>query len=206
MEDVRLFQQLRSGRVLKVLNTYNLTGRPFEWRLYKRIILRLMSNPSRDVQKLILERRKKLGDRNKLIGVHVRCGGRLADMPERTTIMSQYQVKMVPLYIKQMVNKLKITPVIYLSTDSSYAESYLRNVLRKYRVVTINDFKRGHTTNLKVSEGTIKRALMDMYLVAQGNAIIYTKKSGFSGSCFGISSAKRAYVMHSLLFLVCLIE
>lgn len=204
MEDVRLFQQLRSGRVLKVLNTYNLTGRPFEWRLYKRIILRLMSNPSRDVQKLILERRKKLGDRNKLIGVHVRCGGRLADMPERTTIMSQYQVKMVPLYIKQMVNKLKITPVIYLSTDSTYAEKLLRHSLRKYRVVTLTDFKRGHTTNLKVSEGTIKRALMDMYLVAQGNAIIYTKKSGFSGSCFGISSATYAYVMRSLLFHVCL--
>ena len=107
--------------MLKVLNTYNLTGHPFEWRLYKRIILRLISNPSRDVQKLILEKRTNLGDKNSLIGVHVRCGGKLADMPEKTTIMSKYQVKMVPMYIKRMVKQLKTTPVIYLSTDSSYA-------------------------------------------------------------------------------------
>ena len=181
---------LCSQKSLKKINSYNLFGKPVNCAEYKRIIMRLLSNPTPDVSSTIVQYRHRLGDLNHLLGVHVRCGGSFADTKERKVILESSTFDQIPELIRSLVNN---DTTICLSTDSSRMEKLIRKRFPIERLFTVSTFSRGHTTAGHVSGNAIKRAILDMYLVAQADTIVYTQKSGFSDLCVSLSNAHSLY-------------
>lgn len=195
--DIRFTRKLLCSRKsLKKINSYNLFGKPVTYVEYKRIIMRLLSNPTSDVSKIIIQYRNQLGDLNNLLGVHVRCGGSFADTKEKKVILKSSTFDQIPGLIRSLVNN---DTTIFLSTDSSRMEKLIRKRFPIERLFTVSTFSRGHTTAGHVSGSAIKRAILDMYLVAQADTIIYTQKSGFSNLCVSLSNANSLYEIPSYL-------
>ena len=68
--------------------------------------------------------------------------------------------------------------VLFLSTDSTYTEKYIRKRLGKdYTIVTTNSFYRGHTG--RSNSVAVQRALIDLHLLADSDALLIGMGSGF---------------------------
>ena len=96
---------------------------------YKRFMYRILLNPSIELQKVIQNNKRLLFTRKHVLGVQVRMGGCLADFHEATQMMTMDQLRAYPKTIVTMMHKWNLSPndtVIYLSTDSSYAEKFIR--------------------------------------------------------------------------------
>ena len=146
------------------------------------MIFRLMSNPTPAMTKIILEKRKELGPIENVLSVHIRCGGQLADTPEKQVIIPKKRVLQIPFQIEDMIKRIGNISVIYLTTDSSKTEQYLRQSLSNITIITLATYKRGHSTTNSVSEDSLRRSILDIYLAAQAKHLVYTQKSGFSAT------------------------
>ena len=98
-------------------------------------------------------------------------------------------IRRIAQLIKQPIQNI----TIFLSTDSSIAEKFLKIVLADYRVHVFNPFRRGHTTGGRANYLTIQQAIVDMYLLSQVKAFISTSYSGFSMSCHSLNSMPFLY-------------
>ena len=76
-------------------------------------------------------------------------GGCLADYNEIAQMMTMNQLRAYPDRIVTMMRKWHLNPndtVIYLSTDSSYAEKFIRQKLgSNYEIAVTRTFKRSHS-------------------------------------------------------------
>ena len=76
-------------------------------------------------------------------------GGCLADYHEIAQMMTMNQLRAYPNRIMSMMQKWHLNPndtVIYLSTDSSYAEKFIRQKLgSNYEIAVTRTFKRSHS-------------------------------------------------------------
>ena len=194
---------LRNVKNLRAINKLNLIDRPLTWKEYKRIIYRLIANPTPDVQRLILQKREEF-QKQRWIGVHIRCGGSLADTKEKVVMIPPSRLATVPQQIQSFVEKNykqmkhdNTAITLYLSSDSSTVENLVRKELKEYQVITITDFKRGHTHMRAVSENSIRRALVDMYLVAFADVVIATSRSGFSEAIITLGNPTYVYKLKS---------
>lgn len=167
-----------------------------DWKDYKRLVFRLFTNPSQELISVIVENRKKLGRYQDLIGAHVRCGGELADSKEGVYWINRNELTRVPFTFRKAIRKLKLKPkklTVYLATDSSAAEEYLRRILN-LKVISYDSSKRGHTTST-TDDSVYQRAIIDMYLVSQASVIIYTHVSGFSEVVLSIAKTKTVFIL-----------
>ena len=109
-------------------------------------------------------------------------GGCLADYHEIAQMMTMNQLRAYPDTIVSMMHKWNLSPndtVIYLSTDSSYAEKFIRQKLgSNYEIAVAKTFKRSHSRNLGNDE-PVKNALVDLFLLSDSDALIVCKDSGF---------------------------
>ena len=81
--------------------------------------------------------------------------------------------------------------VLFLSTDSSYVEWYLQKELGSlYTVVTTNSFHRSHTKGIP-NAAAVQRALLDLFLLADSDALLVCRRSGFGMVALSMGRAKR---------------
>lgn len=175
---------LNDSDSLQLINQYNLTGKQLSWRDYRRIFYRLMFNPIPAITNVILEKRKELGPLENVVAVHIRCIGQLADVQEQTTLISMERLVCFPSQIKEFLQQQQqqSIQVMYLTTDSSVAEEYIRLSFQKMKVYSLVAFQRGHSTRDLVTNDTLIRSILDMYLAAQAKHVAYTDKSCFTAA------------------------
>ena len=172
---------------------------------YRRYVYRILLNPSTELQNVIQNNKRLLFTRKYVLGVQVRMGGCLADFHEIAQMMTMAQLRALPNTIVTMMQKWNYdsnNTVIYLSTDSSYAERYIRQKLGpNYEIGVAKTFKRSHSRNLGNDE-PVKNALVDLYLLADSDVLIICKNSAFGRAALSMTRARRTlvyYVTHSLL-------
>ena len=172
---------------------------------YKRYLCRILLNPSIELQKVIQNNKQLLFTRKHVLGVQVRMGGCLADFHEIAQMMTMDQLRAYPNTIVTMMHKWHLNPndtVIYLSTDSSYAEKFIRQKLgSNYEIAVSKTFKRSHSRNPGNDE-PVKNALVDLYLLSDSDAMIVCYESTFGLAALAMTRAKHTMVYmvtHSLL-------
>ena len=174
---------------------------------YRRYVYRILLNPSTELQNVIQNNKRLLFTRKYVLGVQVRMGGCLADFHEIAQMMTMAQLRALPNTIVTMMQKWNYdsnNTVIYLSTDSTYAENYIRQKLGpKYEIGVSKTFKRSHSrTSAQGNDEPLKNALVDLYLLADTDALIVCKESTFGLAALSMTRAQHTLiykVTHSLL-------
>ena len=187
-----------------------------EWEGYRRMIFRILLRPNKEVRNAIREMNSVVHQRLFSIGVHIRTGGLLANDCEGTSMIDQKALEGIPNRIDTLCQRLTNEPkdvVVFVSSDSDRAIAYLKKHLHPgYLVVTSTQFARGHTTNARISVDKVKGALLDAFVLADCDALLTTRGSGFSMITREMSSSRvravipvnRTYVNCQMLsFRVC---
>ena len=163
------------------------------WEEYRRMIFRTLLRPNKEVRNAIRERNSVVHQRLFSIGVHIRTGGLLANDCEPVSMIDRRTLETVPYRIEALRERLTDKPkdvVVFVSSDSDRAIAYLKRHLHPdYRIVTSSKYARGHTTNSKISVGKVKGALLDVFVLADCDALLTTKGSGFSMIASEMSSS-----------------
>ena len=178
------------------------------WEEYRRMIFRTLLRPSKEVRNAIRERNSVVHQRLFSIGVHIRTGGLLANDCESTSMIDRKTLETVPHRIEALRERLTDKPkdvVVFVSSDSDRAIAYLKRHLHPdYRIVTSSKYARGHTTNSKISVGKVKGALLDVFVLADCDALLTTKGSGFSMIASEMSSSSvRAVILVNRTIIRC---
>lgn len=148
------------------------------WNYYKKVLLRLLLNPSPDNIQLIQKRWNQVGSVQ--LSVHIRCGGSIADKKERISMISPSQLKRIPSQIESKLREQlpsNTVPAIYLSTDSSKAYNIIKDKLSTVQVYSLES-RRGHTTGGNFRN--LRMSLVDMYMLCKSQAFLGTSTSSFS--------------------------
>ena len=148
------------------------------------MIFRTLLRPNKEVQNAIREMNGIVHQRLFSIGVHIRTGGLLANDCEGISMIDNRTLETVPNRIEALRERLTKNPkdvVVFISSDSDKAIAYLKRHLHPdYRIVTSSKYARGHTTNARISTDKVKGALLDVFVLADCDALLTTKGSGFS--------------------------
>ena len=163
------------------------------WEEYRRMIFRTLLRPNKEVRNAIRERNSVVHQRLFSIGVHIRTGGLLANDCESTSMIDRKTLETVPHRIEDLRERLTDKPkdvVVFVSSDSDRAIAYLKRHLHPdYRIVTSSKYARGHTTSNRASTDKVKGALLDVFVLADCDALLTTKGSGFSMIASEMSSS-----------------
>ena len=163
------------------------------WEEYRRMILRTLLRPNKEVRNAIREMNSVIHQRRLSIGVHIRTGGLLANYCEGTSMIDNKTLETVPNRIDALRRRLTDKPkdvVVFVSSDSDRAIAYLKRHLHPdYRIVASSKYARGHTTSNRVPTDKVKGALLDMFVLADCDALLTTKRSGFSMIASEMSSS-----------------
>lgn len=159
------------------------------YRDYHRYIVRLLLNPIPSIQSLIRSERMRIGYPDEQIGVHLRCGGLLADTREKTAMITPERLALVPRIIQTLLSSTNAT-YVYLSTDSSLAFQNITHALYPIPVKSTLLFHRGHTEK-RVDEDVVKRTLLELYLVSESRALLLTSASSYSQLIRWITNSKQ---------------
>ena len=165
---------------LRVLHKLGIIPHDKNWVFFKRLLLRLLLNPNHYNTQLILQKRNELSSIHFHLSTHIRCAGWLSDYPERTIMVTPQQVRNMDEIFNKELRKLHLgntIPNVYLSTDSSKVEQYLKKKIKSIHFYSL-DIKRGHSTggdfrNLRVS-------LVDLYSLCLSNHFLGTQASSYS--------------------------
>lgn len=118
-------------------------------------------------------------------------------------MMSFDELKQLPSFIQSTIKQFNFNPsdtVLFLSTDSDYAEKWIRESLKdEYLIVTSTLFERSHTRGMAKNDAT-QGALFDMILLSDCDGLITCSRSGFGRVASSLSSSihQRIYrVTHS---------
>ena len=153
------------------------------WREYQRYISRLLWNPSPSLMKEIEKERYRIGLAENQVGVHIRCAGFLADTHEGVAIVTPAILATIPNRIEGMLNRSAIPrslAYVYLSTDSSIAFKNISDSMYPVSIKCTALYHRGHSTDSRASDISIRRSLLELFLISQSKSVLLTANSGFS--------------------------
>lgn len=170
------------------------------WIDYKKYLIRLLYNPKRSIIREILQEKQKLGLPTYQIGVHLRCGGFLADVNEETAMITPRILGMVPQMMRELMVNASISKdraFFYLSTDSSIAARNITAELHPIPVLSTSRYHRGHSTLAYVDEYAVRRALIELYLISQSRALLLTSASTFSEMIKWMSDANTVSTIYA---------
>ncbi len=170
------------------------------WEEYLRYVIRLFFYPKPSLVKEIQQERRRIGLSSNQIGVHLRCGGFLADVNEDTAMITPVLLKTVPDRMKGLMNRSGLkenNSYFYLSTDSSLAARNISDALQPIPVKSTNLYHRGHTSLGLGDDTTIKRALVELHLVSQSRALLLTSASAFSQLIHWMSDCSFIEMIHA---------
>ena len=165
---------------LRVMHILGLIPANKNWDYFKRILLRLLLNPNPSNTQLIERKRKELSSIHSHLSTHIRCAGWLSDYPERSYMVTPQQVRNMGETFKNEFNKLhlgRIVPNVYLTTDSSKVEQYLKNKLKSIHFYSL-DIVRGHSTNGDFRN--LRVSLVDLYSLCLSDHFLGTQSSSYS--------------------------
>lgn len=169
------------------------------WNDYKRTIYQLLLRPKEKVREEIRRMRIVVHQRSVSIGIHIRMGGLLANDCERVSMIDQEALEAIPGRIEAIRMTLTNTTKevsIYLSSDSDRAISFLHHNLNPdYLIVTASKHTRGRTTGNRVTEEKVNGALLDLFVLADCDALLTTQGSGFSAIAGELSKASIKHVI-----------
>lgn len=161
---------------------------------FKRNALRILLNPSPELMRMIRRERNRIGPSEYQIGVHVRCGGNLSDVPERTAMVTPEILKTLPDRIRATINASSIPSnlsYVYLATDSTIAANQLKESLFPIQVRMTQLYTRGHSEYRVLHETTLRRSIIELYLMVPSNRLLLMVSSGFSRMIAWITTARR---------------
>ena len=170
------------------------------WTEWRRYVLRLLYYPRSNVRREIQQERLRISPMENQIGVHLRCGGFLADVNEDTAMITPEILTTIPGRMLSLMNSTHGSnnhTYFYLSTDSSVAAKYVSNALQPIAVKSTILYRRGHTSTGLGDDGTISRALLELHLVSQSRALLLTSASTFSQMVSWMSTSTRVMVVHA---------
>lgn len=145
---------------------------------FRKMIMRVLLNPNPDTQRYLISFKRDNYNGKQVFGAQIRLGGCLANTREQMSLMSQAEFKSIPNRIRQHIRKLT-NPVVYLSTDSDYAEKYIRSALPEVTILTSSAlFKRSHSTGV-TTLSNVESALVDLFLLSDSDILMYQDRSGF---------------------------
>ena len=192
MHDARLYPTaLENPENRYILRRIGVMGPTETWMSFRRHILRLVINPSAELTKVILAKRMEMGPESLQVGMHVRCGGKLADQHESVEIVQRYMIGNFLSLAKSTLRtpQFRDGGYVFLSTDSTSMEKTLKSSMRHLKVHTFDDYTRGHTRTTLATDQTMKRAIVDLLLLSQSKTLIITSASGFSRAAKTMSYA-----------------
>ena len=194
LDDYHIHPQGRQYQeIVDRLKEIGILKRNENWNDYYRLVIRIMYNPIQDIIREIRKERQRIGSSQDQIGVHIRCGGNLADKKEPTAMITREMLSIVPDEVKGVMNTSSIPRsrvYVYLSTDSSVAEEIITTALSPIPVKTTILFKRGHSTLGSASIPILWRSLIELYLTSQADYLLLTSTSTFSHAIRWMSNAK----------------
>ena len=96
-------------------------------------------------------------------------------------MINDHQLPSIPSFVTKLIRKQHIpkgvTPTIYLSTDSTKAERYIKSRLPSYHVYSLNN-TRSHTTSGSFS--SLHSTVIDLFMLCKSKRLLGTMKSSFS--------------------------
>lgn len=170
------------------------------WTEWRRYVLRLLYYPRSNVRREIQQERLRIGPMEYQIGVHLRCGGFLADVNEDTAMITPEILTTIPGRMLSLMNNTHESSnhtYFYLSTDSSIAAKYVSIALQPIAVKSTILYRRGHTGWLLGDDTTIPRALLELHLVSQSRALLLSSDSSFSTMVSWMSTSSQVMVVHA---------
>lgn len=186
--------------LIRKLEKANVYSSRLSRRLYEKTLYRIFLNPSADVIEYITKFKETNYENRQVLGVQIRMGGCLANTKEETEMMSFSRLLELPGTIYSALQSLR-NPVIYLSTDSDFAENYLRRRLSDIPIFTSSMyFNRSHTCG-QATISSVKSSLVDLFLLADSDIMIINKLSGFGMIAKQITRATRVIqfdVVHTI--------
>ena len=156
----------------------------------RKMLYRVFLNPNRKIQNYLKAFKQKYYRQDThVLGVQVRLGGCMANQQEIMALMTRREFESIPGKISNLIRSLS-NPVVYLSTDSDYAEKYLRERLPNVTILTSSQyFTRGHSTWIS-PVSIVEAALVDLFLLADTDLFLYQSASGFGRVAVELSRAK----------------
>lgn len=178
---------------LKAINQLNLPIRFYNWGSYYRVLYRIISNPKKDLIDHIVNTTKGIDFKN-VTTIHIRSGGALANHKERACWVTEDGLPKLVKDIDSILSRNKLGRSLYLTTDSDIVYSYVRQHLKNVRFLTLNMYKRDHTTG-SLNDVIYRSALFDLYVAAQGSSLLYSMNSGYSNAIRSLSYTRRSYLL-----------
>lgn len=154
-------------------------------------MLRLLFNPDSQTISNVTSLIQKHHFNQKVIGIHIRSGGLLANYRESAYWITYDELPSLVSFINNTIVQNHLPHKIYLTSDSDIITRYIKSHLKHYHYITGNPYQRYHTT-VGNSE-SFKAALFDSLALSQAHTLIYTKGSSFSKEIVTLSIAKSKY-------------
>lgn len=118
--------------------------------------------------------------KHQVIGFQFRTGGHVANYEEDTVFIRMNRLDSVYRVLRNVSQANHFRhPYLYLSTDSTKVVRQFK-MDRKYPLIMYEKYPIGHSSRVRDgNDDTIFRAVSDIYLLSQCNAIITTYTSSF---------------------------
>ena len=156
----------------------------------RKMVTRVFLNPTPDIQDYLIRFKTEHYGNRTVFGVQARLGGCLANSREKMQLMSINQFKALPEKIRFNLHGL-VNPVVYLSTDSDFAETYIREKLPDIEILTSSAFfTRHHSTGI-TEVSTVKSSLVDLFLLADSDILLISDSSKFGRMADFMTRAKK---------------
>ena len=160
---------------LEKINRLNLSMKFDNYDQFKKMMVRLIINPSESLQHLIYQQIKQFP--KEYTSIQIRSGGKLANSHESTYWITEKELPSLKTFIQNQIIKHKLSTHVYLSTDSDIIENYLKENLVNIHFLSRIPLKRRHSTNGVIDN--YDGALFDLFIASRSNALLYTKHSSF---------------------------
>lgn len=167
---------------------------------FYRYAVRILMNPTPDLIHTIQSERAKIGPPRYQIGVHARCGGMLSDVHESRAMVTPSILKTIPRRVKRLIKGSKIPKrkvYVYLATDSSIAFQQLNRSLSPIPVKSTTLYSRGHSENIVVHEDSLRRSIIELYLMVSSKSVLLSSHSGYSRVIHWIGNASIVRWIHA---------
>ena len=139
-----------------------------------------------------------------LLGLQIRTGGSSANTHERVVFFTLDKVNSILSFVDSFVKNNQLSNVtLFLSTDSDEMAHAIRRK-SKYSVISLNAYSIGHSSpqrnrNRRSLSGSLKRAVMDIYLLSKCDYLITTRSSSFGRTAHYLSSSTRKQLMETTI-------
>lgn len=171
-----LLESVESRRRLMKLGLFQHVPTAYEVQeRLTRLLFRLKPSLMESLAPTLAEIRK-----HEVIGFQFRTGGHVANYEEDTVFIRMNRLDSVyrVLHNVSQANHFR-HPYLYLSTDSAKVVRQFK-MDRKYPLIMYEKYPIGHSSRVRDgNDDTIFRAVSDIYLLSQCNAIITTYTSSF---------------------------